>query len=204
GVFRIVLQQPGILLHGRAATGGVAHDGVELRAEHGVNVDAGLRARHLQKAAMQVQCAATTLTAWDMDLDSVFGKHANRGAIQIRKRHTADAANEERHSPAASAFGGINFAKLAEREIALDAWREGVKLGNTQEFEQSSPARQALQPRALIEAHELRMSRKLAERRQHRAVEVRADFALQPRTPVVRDDLRTRALQQASVRHARW
>src|SRR5208283_2525120 len=204
GVFRIVLQQPGILLHGRAATGGVAHDGVELRAEHGVNVDAGLRARHLQEAAMQVQCAAATLTAWDMDLDAVLREHANRGAIQFCKRHTADAADEERHAPAASTFGGIDFAKLAEREIALDARRESVKLGHTHELEQSSPAGHALQARALIEAHQLRMSRKLAERRQHLAVEVRADLALQPRTPVVLDDLRTRALQQASVRHARW
>src|SRR5271165_216409 len=145
GVFRIMLQQRRILLHRRAATGGVAHDGVELRVEHGVNVAAGLRARHLQKASMQVQRAATTLTAWDMDLDAVFREHANRGAIQLRKRYTADAADEERHAPAASAFGGIDFAKLAEREVALDARRESVKLGNTHELEQPSPACQALQ-----------------------------------------------------------
>src|ERR1035437_11131241 len=152
---------------------------------------------------MQVQCSATTLTAWNVDFDAIPGENANRGAIQFRKRYTADAADEQRNASPLRTFGGIHAAKIGKREVALDTWRKRIQFGYPQNFQQSAAARQALQARALIEAHQSRMPRKPAEGRQHLPVEVRTHCALQPATLVVLFDLRARAFQQASVGYAR-
>ena len=124
---------------------------------------------------MSVQRSAATLTAWDADLDAVLRQHANGGAVQFREGHAADAADEERHPPALSALGRKYLPQIAEGEIAFDARRQRVQLSDAEKLQQSGSARQALQAGALIEAHELRMSRKPAERRQHLAVEMFAN-----------------------------
>src|ERR1022692_1386097 len=152
---------------------------------------------------MQVQSSAATLALGNVDFDSIPGENANRGAIQSRKRHAANAADKQRHASTLRTFGGIHAAKIGKREVALHTRRESIQVGDSQELQQSATARQALQARALVEAHQPRIPRQAAERRQDLPVEVRSHLALQPATLVVLLDLRACALQQASVGYAR-
>ena len=96
-----------------------------------------------------------------MDFDAILSENTNGSAVQVRERHAADAANEEGHAAPNGPLSGIDPAEVGEREVAVDPWGERIQLGDPKSLQQSAPACQALQSRALIEAHQPRLRARL-------------------------------------------
>ena len=124
----VVVQQRGIFLHRRPASGGVGHDGVELRAEHGIDVAPRLLARQIEKPRVQLQRSAARLLLGNMHFDSVLRQHANGGAIQFRKGNTRHASDQQRHSATLLAFRRKHAPQIGERKLALNPRRQRIQL----------------------------------------------------------------------------
>ena len=138
-----------------------------------------------------------------MHFDAVLRQHANGSAIQFSEGHAGHASNEKRHPAAPLAFRRKHASQVGERKLAVNPRRQRIQFRHPQKLENSRRARQRLQPRSLIEAHEPRVARQATERWQNFGIEMLAQPRRQPRTLVVFRDLRTRPLQQAAVGDAR-
>src|SRR5271169_1904153 len=110
-VDRVILQQRGIFLQRRSAACRVAHDGVELRAEHGIDVAPRLITREVEITRVQLQRAAARLALRNMYLNSVLSQQADRGAIQLSKSHAGHTSDQQSHPAAPFALRRKNAAE---------------------------------------------------------------------------------------------
>ena len=103
--FRVVGQQMRILLHHRAAAGGIRADEIRVRLLECRDVRAGEGASAIEIAGVRVQGAATPLPRCTHHLVAVHHEGALRGAIRLREESFHHASEQQSHTSAPAVTG---------------------------------------------------------------------------------------------------
>ena len=201
GPVRLVAQHVSVVLHRRAAAGGVDHDRVVAleRLDRLLRQRAGL----VVHTGVQRQRAAAARQARRVHLKALRGEHADGGLVDRAEEHALDAALQEGH----------RAALLADGVVVLGQARPGLLQGGGggQAGHRGQARRQLLDPRAPGDLFETERPRGAEPRRGHpqpsgpgEQLEHQPAVGLLDRRPLgVALDLRPCVLQQLVVLDAR-
>ena len=136
----------------RAATGGVGEDGVNVSAEERGNIFSGEVASDFANSGMGCERAAAKLPMGHDDFAAVSGENENGGLVEPRESDVGDATREEDDTSAARTSGRKGLTNAGKEKGVVDAREEAFTIGEAEEVENTTGAREGLQAGTLIYA----------------------------------------------------
>src|SRR5579872_1140283 len=128
GVGRVVFEQLAIFFERRAASGSVSNDGVVAGIEQPIDIAARQRTGLVADPGVNVESAATRLTARNRNFAAVFEEYSDGCFVETREADVGDAAPEKSDAVTRLAFGSEGFAVEAEEERRLGVWGDRIEL----------------------------------------------------------------------------
>ena len=148
-------EQMVVFLERGAAAGGVGDDGIEIVCREGREVLASEVAGDIPESGVDREGTATELSSRDDDFTAICGEDADGCFVEGSEHDVGYAAGEEGYAGTAFALGGVAFAQVLEKKVAINCRKNLLALGKTQDFQNSKKTRYGLQAGALVEAQEL-------------------------------------------------
>jgi len=153
GVLRVMAQQVAVFLHGRSATGGIDHDGVDVGAIENVDQFPRKIERLLFQPRMDSERTAATLLARNNNFAAFSSQHARRGRVHAREQDALHAAGEQSDTLAGRSLRGNVLRQMGEEFVERNIRKQGLRRTQLagKQIQQASASHQRLQARRLVD-----------------------------------------------------